>query len=544
MEAVFEVQNLTFRYPESDGYALNQISFVVERGSFLLIFGASASGKSTLLRHLKHLTAPFGTRSGDILFKGTEISALPPRRLAAEIGFVFQNPDTQLICEQVFDELAFGLEQTGMESPEIMRRIGETAAFFGIDSLLERRVDTLSGGQKQLVNLAAVTALRPSVIILDEPAAMLDPVAAADFYSMLYRLNREQGITVILCEHRCEEALPLSDTMLYMEDGCAASFGPVQTVLQEMLAHPVRRAYLPVPLRLLHEIQNRPDAVIPLHVRGLRLQFERYSQYFTEKETIGQREQKEKAISVKHLCFRYRKDGPDVLRDLSFQCFSGEIFALAGGNGAGKTTLLKLLAGLLRADGGKIKTKKRPLYMPQDPRLFFLKDTVEEDIAFQVSMDGLNSDAPQQLLHRYPDLFKDFYLLKKRNPMDLSGGELQQMAFFKVLLKEPDILLLDEPAKGLDARCRDQLGEILRHLADAGKTILISTHDMDFIADWADRAAMLFDGKINGCDTASSFLKDNHFYTTRLSKVMPEDRRGIVGLKYLTMEAEHREVEI
>lgn len=543
MEAVFEIQNLTFRYPGGSHNALENVSFTVETGSFLLVFGASASGKSTLLRHLKFLTAPFGTRSGSILFKGKDISALPSQRLAAEIGFVFQNPDTQLICEQVFDELAFGLEQTGVESPEIMRRIGETAAFFGIDQLLERKVETLSGGQKQLVNLAAVTALRPSVIILDEPTAMLDPVAAADFYAMLYRLNREQGITVILCEHRCEEALPLSDSMLYMENGSVIGCGPIQTVLQEMLALPERREFLPVPLRLLYALQDRPDAVIPLNVRGLRLQFERYREHYHEREGAERIAEKEKTVSVKHLFFRYQKDGPDILRDLTFSCFSGEIFALAGGNGAGKTTLLKLLAGLLQGDGGKIKTRKTAVYMPQDPRLFFLKDTVEEDIAFQISMDGLPSEAAQQLIRTYPGLFEDFPSLQKRNPLDLSGGELQRMAFFKVLLKEPDILLLDEPAKGLDARCRNQLGGILRLLADAGKTILVSTHDMDFIADWADRAGMLFDGKITGCDAAASFLKNNHFYTTRLSKVMPEDRKGIVGLKYLATEVQEHEVE-
>ena len=388
MEAIFEIQNLTFRYPAGKKNALENISFTVEAGQFLLLFGASASGKSTLLRHLKFLTAPFGERTGKILYKGEELSSVPSQRLVSEIGFVFQNPDTQMFCERVFDELAFGLSQIGLERSEIMRRVGETAAFFGIANLLDRSVDTLSGGQKQLVNLASVTVLRPSVILLDEPTAMLDPVAAANFYAMLYRLNREQGITVILCEHRCEEALLLSDSVLFMEEGRAAVRGPVQQVLKDMWEDPARRRYLPVPLQVLRQQGMLSDGDWPLRVSSLRELFARCKGLSPKAPSTAPLSKKEKTLEAKGLCFRYEKKMPDILRDVSFACHKGEIFALVGGNGSGKTTLLKVLAGILRADCGKVKKEKNAVYLPQNVGLLFLKDTLEADFRFQLSMDG------------------------------------------------------------------------------------------------------------------------------------------------------------
>lgn len=560
--AMIEVKNLSFTYPAAEKAALRDVSFSIARAEFCVLCGKSGCGKSTLLRQLKKNLIPYGEISGSAQYHGEEIAELPDRINASEIGFVQQNPDNQLVTDKVWHELAFGLESLGLDNQSIRRRVAEMASFFDIQTWFRKNVSELSGGQKQLLNLASVMAMQPKVLILDEPTSQLDPIAAGEFLKVVYRINRELGTTVIISEHRLEELFPMADKVLVMDEGkliaCDTPWkignflaGDTSSqrhpmfyglpAVMKLYAH-CRSAGLPVCLRDGKEIA-------PLTIRDGRLWLE---QLFGEPELqpvnkaeerqrsrIEKRAQKEESkqsadqiISVKDVCFRYSRESGDVLRDLSFTVRPGEFFCLLGGNGVGKSTTLKVLSGMVQPQSGSViidglKVKKDSLkqlfagrlaMLPQNPQALFTEITVEEELLealyYEAGTDAEKVDAIERMLQ-----LMEIAHLRKSHPYDLSGGEQQRLALGKILLLKPKILLLDEPTKGLDPFFKLTLAGIFKKLKAEGVTIFMVSHDIEFCAEYADRCAMFFDGDIASVGTPREFFAGNSFYTTAANRI-------------------------
>ncbi len=528
---LLQVKDLSFTYPNRDEAALSGLNFTVERGSFTVLCGQSGSGKTTLLRLLKRELAPHGTLGGEILYCNEPLADLDDRRSTAEIGFVRQDPDEQLVTDKVWHELAFGPESLGMKTADIRRRVGEMASYFGIQSWYHNDTDRLSGGQKQLLNLAAVMVMQPKLLLLDEPTSQLDPIAAADFIATLQKLNRELGLTILLSEHRLEEVFPVADRVIVMERGKPCLSGTPRELCAVLRDHPLALG-LPSASRIWAGL-DAADEPCPLTVReGRELLERRFPDRAGALVPVRPRPQTPPVLEAEGLYFRYEKDSPDVLRELSLSVRGGEIFALLGGNGAGKTTLLHLLAGLERPYRGTIRVlgkkmkdyKNGALYrgclslLPQSPRTVFLKNTVREDCRALLEAHGVK---PAEQAEKIDTLAArlDIAALLDRHPYDLSGGEQQKCALGKLLLTDPRLLLLDEPTKGLDAQYKERLRALLRALRAEGRTILLVTHDVEFAAAVADRCALFFDGEIIADGAPNEFFSGNHFYTTAASRI-------------------------
>ena len=537
----YQIEHLTFTYPNAAAPALNDIFLSVHEGEFITLFGKSGCGKTTLLRQLKPAIAPFGTKNGSILFFGQPLAELEERTQSAEIGFVLQRPDNQIVTDKVWHELAFGLESLGLSTSEIRARTAEMASFFGIQTWFHKKVTELSGGQKQLLNLASVMVMQPSVLILDEPTSQLDPIAAQNFLEILAKINRETGITVILTEHRLEEAFPLSDRVVLMDKGEIATVGTPDEVGEKMksMGHDMCAA-LPAPMRIFARVEN--DFQCPVTVREGRKWLEKIANVKEinknavpqDKQNVGS---ERPLVELKDVWFRYGKELPDVIQGLSAKINCGELYAIVGGNGTGKTTALSLISGLFSPYRGqvliggtpleKVENKYRGLLgvLPQNPQALFVKKTVELDLLEMLDGSGLTK---QEKAQRVRDVSKICELdgLLSRHPYDLSGGEQQRAALAKILLCGPEILLLDEPTKGLDAYFKETLAGILSRLKQSGVTIIMVSHDIEFCARFADRCAMFFDGAIVSENSPRAFFSGKSFYTTAASRmartVLPE----------------------
>lgn len=518
--ALIEAEHFSFAYPQSSQNVLNDLCFCVEEGEFILFCGPSGSGKTTLLRHLKHSIAPYGTKSGQIRFDGKPIESCSARQLASEIGFVFQNPEEQIVCDQAFAEMAFGPENLGFPPSEIRRRVAEMASFFGIERFFEQDTHLLSGGQKQILNLASVLVTQPKLLILDEPTSQLDPISAGEFLSALQKLNRELGLTVLISEHRLEDFYPLADRVCLMEAGEIRAFAPPQECARWMFqhAHPMALA-LPVPVQVAHRTAPQGEA-FPLTIREGRAFLREHRRPQACAPAVEPSLSSGLLCEAKQVFFRYEKHSPDILKGCSLALHKGEMLALFGGNGTGKTTLLHLFAGLLAPYRGSIKQghECRSALLPQNPRAVFLKDRFYDDLLFLARQNSIPVSRIEELIARY-SFFQPLPALFDRNPMDFSGGELQRASLFKLLLLSPSLLLLDEPTKGLDAFSKQRLAEILAALQRDGIGFLLATHDIEFAAAYADSCALLFRGEVVSCAPPHQFFTNNRFYTTQACKL-------------------------
>ena len=521
--ACYEIRDLTFTYPGEQTPALREVSLTVADGEFLVLCGASGSGKSTLLRQLKSVLAPHGARSGEIIFGGVPLGDVARGEQAGAIGFVLQDPENQVVTDKVWHELAFGLESLGYETPVIRRRVAEMAAFFGIQDWFYKNVSELSGGQKQLLSLASVMAMQPRVLLLDEPTSQLDPIAAADFLAVLGRINRELGTTVILSEHRLEEALSYANRAAVLEDGrllCCAAPGEVGALLRRQGSGMFYA--MPAAMRIWGATDS--DGTCPVTVCEGRAWLHEYAASHKLGELPPERVRAPGApvLTAREVWFAYEKDAPEVLRGLTMTVCRGEHYALLGANGAGKSTTLRVLAGLLKPLRGEVTVCGRVGLLPQDPQTLFVKKTVREDL-----MDVCRDE---ESLARAVALCRLDGLLD-RHPYDLSGGEQQRAALAKLLLCTPNILLLDEPTKGLDAAFKRQLAQILRELQAGGVTIVTVSHDVEFCAEFADRCALFFDGGITAEGTPRAFFSGNCFYTTAADRIARELLPGAVTVR-------------
>lgn len=523
MELV-RVENLTFTYPEAAGAALTAVNLSLAPGEFVTLCGKSGSGKSTLLRLLKPSVSPVGRLSGVRLFEGKPLETVPVRAEAQKIGFIGQNPSDCVVTDTVWHELAFGLESLGEPTEKIRARVAEIASYFGIADWFRKSTNTLSGGEEQLLCLASVMVMQPTLLLLDEPTAKLDPIAAHRFLQSLSRVCRELGTTVLLSEHRLEEALPLSDRVLVMENGRILADGSPRTVAETLCCqHNEMFAALPTPARAAMLVGDTADAC-PLTVREGRLWLEK--QPLVRKAVPEQSlpEVKKTVLQAKNLYFRYQKDAPDVLHDFSVSLHEGELYALLGANGVGKSTALSVLCGQNKPFHGTLRLSdgKKAAILPQEPTDLFFGKSVREDL--RAVCDRKEPESGK----RYDELVRFFGLetLLERHPYDLSGGERQKAALAKLLLSGADVLLLDEPTKGLDAPFKKTLAALFEALKQRGVSILMVSHDIEFCAESADRCGLFFDGSIVSENTAHRFFADNQTYTTaahRMSETLVEN---------------------
>ena len=528
--AHFQIQNLTFSYAGAKNKrSLDAVSLTIEKGEYIVVCGKSGSGKTTLLKHLKSVLTPSGKHTGEILFNGIPMEQVSQREQSGKIGYVMQNPDDQIVTDKVWHELAFGLESLGTDQKTMRSRVAEMACYFGIQDWFHRDVANLSGGQKQLLNLASIMAMQPEVLILDEPTSQLDPIAASDFLNTVRKINMELGTTVIITEHRLEDIFPYADRAIVMDGGKVIADDTPRNIGKLLWEQQNDMfAAMPTPVRVFYGADGQGDC--PLTVREGRTWLSREFGHVGDGFPVPREakrlpyEVENPALSLKELWFRYEKNSPDILRGVSAEVPAGSLYAIVGGNGAGKSTTLKAICSICKPYRGKVKIFGKPIekyksgelfqkcvaMLPQDPKSLFVAKTVREEL------EEMTKD--QAKITEIAAVCEVEDLLAS-HPYDLSGGEQQRAALAKVLLTEPKLLLLDEPTKGIDSFFKEKLAKILCELKEQGITIVMVSHDVEFCAKYADAVSMFFDGQILTTDTPRRFFGNNSFYTTAANRM-------------------------
>lgn len=601
--ALIEFKDFSFSYLNSDGNesqtkSLDNINLEIDYGDFVLLCGPSGCGKTTLLTNLKKELMPAGRRSGEIKFNGTRIQDLDDLSSACDIGYLFQNPDSQIVTDTVIQEIAFPLENIGLPTEEIRNRISEIVAFFGINDILHKNVNELSGGQKQLVNLCSLLVLRPEVLLLDEPMSQLDPIASYEFLSIVRRLNEEFSITVIMSEHKADSIFPFIDKAVFLKEGKIEFVDNAHNICSEVIDDEIFENYLPVVTKIYNSLSVKHQSLIklntPLSIREGRrclntihddlIKISEDSnnsdnssstnlhhsskKYHSEEKSgildkISFNRSKDALIRMNGIYFAYEKENL-ILKNVDFDLNDGDFVSLIGGNGVGKSTFLQLLVGILKPLKGKVKYRKgvRLAYVHQNPMIHFSKDNVKEeflesiiesnllngtDVDFNkeicekllklsneefIESDVLNSLKFDNIKFKFKDLIGFFGIsdLIDKHPYDCSGGEQQKIVIVKALLQNSDVLVLDEPTKGLDPISSKALAEILNSLCDNGLTIIMTSHDLDFVANNCKRCLMLFDRDIQIDDDPKVIFAENNFYTTFVNRMVKDYVPEIVTL--------------
>ncbi|WP_295722521.1 ABC transporter ATP-binding protein [uncultured Methanobrevibacter sp.] len=583
--ALIEFDNYSFSYLNSTKKSLENINLNINFGDFVLLCGPSGCGKTTLLTNLKKELMPSGVGEGHIKYNGCEISKLEDSISACEIGYLFQNPDSQIVTDTVIQEIAFPLENIGLPTEEIRNRISEIVAFFGINDLLHKKVHELSGGQKQLINLCSLLVLRPKVLLLDEPMSQLDPIASYEFLSIIRRLNEEFSITIIMSEHKSDRIFPFIDYAVFLKDGKIVFNNNSREICKEVINDEIFANYLPTVTKIYNELSNKYGKYTntPLSIRQGRQYLDTIhdnlmkinenmekNNSFTEANVSGNTKKfnstkktikdilpfsnnKDTLISMNDIYFAYEKKNL-VLKNIDFKLNKGDFVSLIGGNGAGKSTFLQVLAGILKPIKGKVKYSKnlKIAYVHQNPMIHFSKDTIKEEFLESIlnsnyyHQEEFNKDIYNSLLklegenfiesdilnklkfkninYSFKDLinFFDISHLIDNHPYDCSGGEQQKIIMLKTLVQNTDVLILDEPTKGLDPISNKNMANILNTLISQGITIIMTSHDLDFVAENCKRCIMLFDKDIQIDDTPKLIFKENNFYTTFVNRMVKD----------------------
>lgn len=454
--------DVTFRYPGSHGDVLSGVSMAVPAGAFALLVGGTGSGKSTLLSLAKPQIAPAGDRAGQVRVFGRPVDGLDGAA-ACEVGYVFQDPDNQIVCDSVWHEMSFGLENLGTPQGEMRRRVAEASYFFGMGPWFHSDTDALSGGRKQLLALASTLVMQPRVLLLDEPTAQLDPIAARNFLHALFRVNRELGCTVVVATHEPELMADYATCAFELVDGAVGAVEDLGRFKCEAT---------------LAERGALCDANAPA------------------------------AVSARGAWFRYGRDDDWVLRGLDLEVCQGEVHALVGGNGCGKSTLLALIAGTRRAQRGEVRSAiSAKAMLPQDPKALFAEERADEELMEWAHIGGYGADEVQAMMGELGVADR-----ADLHPYDLSGGQRQMLALGKLLLVHPRLLLLDEPTKGLDRTARERVAGMIEAARRDGVTVIVSTHDLAFVRRVADRVSLMFDGELACTEPVGEFFRNNLFY--------------------------------
>lgn len=601
MDNIIQIRDLTFAYAAGDEPVLSDINIDIGSGEFVIIMGSSGSGKTTLLKMLKRNMIPAGRYSGRVYIYGKEADKLTDRENAAGIGYVSQDPDNQIVTDKVWHELAFGLENLGMDNVTIRKKVAEMSEYFGITGWYDREVSKLSGGQKQILNLASVMVMQPGILLLDEPTANLDPLAAIRFLDVVKRINQELGVTVVMVEHNLEHIYADADRIIAIDKGrVAANSSPKKAAADIIAAGSFLIEGLPVASRLYSgynkkngnsvvsynnvniDSNNKDNHIlsdeIPLTVKEGRRWYVNYKKVYgkditkdkdkinnfagksiindkvikkdvLEEDNITGNKNKKRigfikknnlenkssrkntdnientVCQLKNVSYSYNKKLPYIIDGVDVSFKEGRITAILGGNGAGKSTMLKLIAGIIEPVRGKIISNKRIIMLPQDPKAVFTEVSVEEELA-EVLMDkgnGIYNNIPMEDKREIVEqIIEEFGLndIRKNNPYDISGGQQEKLAIAKVLLLKPEVLLLDEPTNGLDPYFKKTLGKLLKKINAGGVTIIIVSHDLEFVDSFCDDVIMLFDRKVAAQDSTHKFLRDNMFYTTNYYRIM------------------------
>lgn len=601
MDNIIQIRDLTFAYAAGDEPVLSDINIDIGSGEFVIIMGSSGSGKTTLLKMLKRNMIPAGRYSGRVYIYGKEADKLTDRENAAGIGYVSQDPDNQIVTDKVWHELAFGLENLGMDNVTIRKKVAEMSEYFGITGWYDREVSKLSGGQKQILNLASVMVMQPGILLLDEPTANLDPLAAIRFLDVVKRINQELGVTVVMVEHNLEHIYADADRIIAIDKGrVAANSSPKKAAADIITAGSFLIEGLPVASRLYSgynkkngnsvvsynnvniDSNNKDNHIlsdeIPLTVKEGRRWYVNYKKVYgkditkdkdkinnfagksiindkvikkdvLEEDNITGNKNKKRigfikknnlenkssrkntdnientVCQLKNVSYSYNKKLPYIIDGVDVSFKEGRITAILGGNGAGKSTMLKLIAGIIEPVRGKIISNKRIIMLPQDPKAVFTEVSVEEELA-EVLMDkgnGIYNNMPMEDKREIVEqIIEEFGLndIRKNNPYDISGGQQEKLAIAKVLLLKPEVLLLDEPTNGLDPYFKKTLGKLLKKINADGVTIIIVSHDLEFVDSFCDDVIMLFDRKVAAKDSTHKFLRDNMFYTTNYYRIM------------------------
>lgn len=600
MDNIIQIRDLTFAYAAGDEPVLSDINIDISSGEFVIIMGSSGSGKTTLLKMLKRNMIPAGRYSGRVYIYGKEADKLTDRENAAGIGYVSQDPDNQIVTDKVWHELAFGLENLGMDNVTIRKKVAEMSEYFGITGWYDREVSKLSGGQKQILNLASVMVMQPEILLLDEPTANLDPLAAIRFLDVVKRINRELGVTVVMVEHNLEHIYADADRIIAIDKGrVAANSSPKKAAADIITAGSFLIEGLPVASRLYSgynkkngnsvvsynnvniDSNNKNNHIlsdeIPLTVKEGRRWYVNYKKVygkditkdkdkinnfagksiindkvikkdvlednitgnknkkrigFIKKNNLENKSSRKNTDNIentvcqlKNVSYSYNKKLPYIIDGVDVSFKEGQITAILGGNGAGKSTMLKLIAGIIEPVRGKIISNKRIIMLPQDPKAVFTEVSVEEELA-EVLMDkgnGIYNNMPMEDKREIVEqIIEEFGLndIRKNNPYDISGGQQEKLAIAKVLLLKPEVLLLDEPTNGLDPYFKKTLGKLLKKINAGGVTIIIVSHDLEFVDSFCDDVIMLFDRKVAAQDSTHKFLRDNMFYTTNYYRIM------------------------
>ncbi len=469
---LFETKDLSFIYPDCKSKALDGVNLTINRGEFILLMGRTGSGKSTLLRMLKKELSPFGDIKGRIIINSNRT------------GFVIQNTDASFVAENVRGELAFAPENMKMKNDEIAVRIGETASFFNLSDMLDKKISDLSGGERAVVAIASVMISDVDALILDEPLNQLDPKSTYHIISLLKRVNEELGVTVIMSSHTADNIADFCDRMIILEEGKIVLDDSPRILKKSEKA----LEYLPVYTSLFNERPLTVREAVPL------------AELLEESEYMPGKSGKTSA-QLKNITFSYSKKERDILSSLTFEAYTGTVHSIIGANGSGKTTLLKVLAGIKKAYSGRVKVNGKIAYMPQNPKYLFTKDTVREEIDENIAQRFGLSDCLEH------------------HPYDLSIGQMQKLALAILSAQDFNILLLDEPSKALDSFSKNGLKKYIRDLAKQGKTVIIVSHDLDFVGDVSDYVSFLSDGIITITGERRYVLSSLNYYTTQIRRI-------------------------
>ena len=552
---ILEIKNLNFNYVDFPPLWEN-VNMQLEAGDFALLLGPSGSGKSCLMKHLIYKLAPYGNASGDILYKGQSLDSLSPYEHVKNIAYVSQNPDEQIVSESVWQELAFSLEQLGMPADKMRLRIAEVANFFGIQEWFWQKTNELSGGQKQILNLASTMVLKPEILVLDEADSNLDPVTRVSFLNILQRINVEMGTTILLSSHNWENTLDLANKVYYLNNQTLRNFDSNSDFINFIYSEiPEEISALPTASQVSYQlkeistnnVKTRQDLSNALFGNNLPSLRNLATEFNAENNEHNMRINgvDENLLEIKDLQFKYKKVGENILDHLNLSVPTKSICFILGGNGSGKSTLLKCIVEQLQYSGSiKINSKEntgvktfllkkssnrpRISYLPQNTRLLFSADTILEEI--RLAFEAVAKEDIPYLADIFaidleefgPETLLESFGLSERmnfNPGDLSGGELQRAALALILLNKPQLLLLDEPSNNLAYNDIEHLSKILERLRNKGLTILAVSHDLEFASKIADSCALIFQGEIVSHAEPHRFFADNFFYTTDSCKI-------------------------